>query len=100
MKHVEEKDVILLNRSGIEVDAFQRTVVIPTNYQNTKPIGIKRWGRIDFLVNHCGYVIVRNAQSIVRLNSIDQTSKNLAKIKAKDSNKEYSKKKNRTMMNS
>ena len=54
MKHDENKDVRLLSKIA-KVNQGSKTITIPTSVQ----IGNKRWGRIDFLVNYCGYHLVR-----------------------------------------
>lgn len=57
MLHNEETDVRLLNRSGI-VKVVPGKVIINKKSMASKPIGIRRWSRIDFLTNHCGYILI------------------------------------------
>lgn len=93
-KHEENKDVMLLNRSGIKVNESNKTIVISYAYQASKPIGLKRWARVDFLVNHCGYVLLREDNTVVSKDEVKEASnKDKAKLTRKNKDNEYSKKK-------
>ena len=52
-KHDEKKDLKYVSKVA-EINGNH--IIIPTN----TVIGIHMWGRIDFLVNYCGYVINRS----------------------------------------
>lgn len=52
-KHDEKKDLKCVSRVA-EINGNH--IIIPTN----SVIGIHTWGRIDFLVHYCGYVLNRN----------------------------------------
>lgn len=58
MKHLEDVDVRLLNRSNGLVKVVPGGVIVNKKAMDQRPIGIRRWSRIDFLVNHCGYILV------------------------------------------
>lgn len=49
-KHDENKDLRLISRIA-KVDYFDKTIQAP----RTSIIGIRSWGRIDFLTNYCGW---------------------------------------------
>lgn len=49
-KHDEKKDLKCVSRVA-EINGNH--IIVPTN----AVIGIHTWGRIDFLVNHCGYIL-------------------------------------------
>ena len=52
-KHDEKKDVRIVSRIA-KIDG--NYIIIPIN----AVIGIRTWGRIDFLVHYCGYVLNRS----------------------------------------
>lgn len=52
-KHDERKDLKCISRVA-EINGNH--IIIPTN----SVIGIHTWGRIDFLVHYCGYVLNRS----------------------------------------
>ena len=52
-KHDEKKDLKCVSRVA-EINGNH--IIIPTN----SVIGINTWGRIDFLVHYCGYVLNRS----------------------------------------
>lgn len=56
-KHDERKDLKCVSRIA-KIDGNH--IIIPIN----AVIGIRTWGRIDFLVHYCGYVLNRGANSI------------------------------------
>lgn len=51
-KHDEKKDLKCVSRVA-KINGNH--IIIPTN----SVIGIHTWGRIDFLVHYCGYVLIR-----------------------------------------
>lgn len=56
-KHDEKKDLKCVSRIA-KIDGNH--IIIPIN----AIIGIHTWGRIDFLVNYCGYVLNRGSNTI------------------------------------
>lgn len=52
-KHDERKDLKCVSRIA-KIDGNH--IIIPTN----AVIGIRTWGRIDFLVHYCGYILNRS----------------------------------------
>lgn len=52
-KHDERKDLKCVSKVA-EINGNH--IIIPTN----SFIGIHMWGRIDFLVNYCGYILNRS----------------------------------------
>lgn len=52
-KHDERKDLKCVSRVA-EINGNR--LIIPTNVV----IGIRMWGRIDFLVHYCGYILNRS----------------------------------------
>lgn len=51
-KHDERKDLKCVSRIA-EINGNH--IIVPTN----AVIGIHMWGRIDFLVHYCGYILYR-----------------------------------------
>lgn len=51
-KHDEKKDLKCVSRVA-EINGNH--IIIPTN----SVIGIHTWGRIDFLIHYCGYILYR-----------------------------------------
>lgn len=61
-KHDENKDLCLVSRVA-KIDYSNKTIQAP----KTAVIGIRTWGRIDFLVNYCGWFFSwNNAVSVSR----------------------------------
>lgn len=56
-KHDERKDLKCVSRIA-EINGNH--IIVPTN----AVIGIHMWGRIDFLVHYCGYVINHGSNTI------------------------------------
>lgn len=56
-KHDERKDLKCVSKVA-EINGNH--IIIPTNVI----IGIHMWGRIDFLVHYCGYVLNRGSNTI------------------------------------
>lgn len=52
-KHDEKKDLKCVSRVA-EINGNH--IFIPVN----SVIGIRTWGRIDFLLHYCGYVLIRS----------------------------------------
>lgn len=60
-KHYDEAKVVrsLLRKPGVNLTrAFDGTRVLQITYDN-EFIGIRSWGKIDFLTKHCGYILQR-----------------------------------------
>ena len=51
-KHDERKDLKCVSRVA-EIDGNR--IIVPTNVV----IGIHTWGKIDFLIHYCGYILYR-----------------------------------------
>ena len=55
-KHEEGNDVRILARTGrVRVDEKLKKL----RMSKDALVGIRTWGRIDFLANHCGWTLVR-----------------------------------------
>lgn len=52
-KHDERKDLKCVSRVA-EINGNR--IIVPTN----AVIGIHTWGRIDFLIKYCGYILYRS----------------------------------------
>lgn len=52
-KHDEKKDLKCVSKV-VEINGNH--IIVPTN----SVIGIHMWGRIDFLVHYCGYILNRS----------------------------------------
>ena len=86
-KHDEKKDLKCVSRVA-EINGNH--IIIPTN----SVIGIHTWGRIDFLVHYCGYVLNRsNNVKASNLNFEDATVSARKKKKKKKEHKLTNKKK-------
>lgn len=59
-KHDENKDVRLLSRK-VKVDVYNKTI----SASKSTIIGNRSWGRIDYLVNYCGYHFYWDNSAIV-----------------------------------
>ena len=54
-KHEEDKDVKILARVGrVRVDEKKKML----RMSKGAVVGIRTWGRIDFLTNYCGWTLV------------------------------------------
>ena len=51
-KHDEKKDLKCVSKVA---EINDNRIIIPTN----AVIGIHTWGRIDFLIHYCGYILYR-----------------------------------------
>lgn len=87
-KHDERKDLKCVSRIA-KIDG--NCIIIPIN----AVIGIRTWGRIDFLVHYCGYVINHGSNTIKpsNLNFEDATVRAREVKKIKKEHKLISKKK-------
>lgn len=64
-KHDENKDLKSISKVA-RIDYSNKTI----NYNRSTIIGIRRWGKIDFLVNYCGWRLI-NAYGVVAGGYID-----------------------------
>lgn len=77
MKHEENVDVRLLSRIA-KIDSRMKVIQV----SKSQTIGIKSWGRIDFLCNHKGYRLVYgDSITIIKHNSNDDVKKHNREIK-------------------
>ena len=86
-KHDEKKDLKCVSKVA-EINGNH--IIIPTN----TVIGIHMWGRIDFLVHYCGYVINRSKNvkaSNLKFEDAEVSAREAKKIKKE--HKLYNKKK-------
>lgn len=82
-KHDEVKDVRLLSRK-MSIDTHNKTIVANRN----TIIGNNSWGRIDFLVNHCGYIFRWDAKNSVRIPHTIYVDSNGNEVNRKKAKKE------------
>lgn len=74
-KHEENKDLRLVSRIA-KINYSNKTI----QASKTAVIGIRTWGRIDYLVNHCGWFFIYNNE--VKINhKIYQDDDNSNKIR-------------------
>ena len=76
-KHDEKKDLKCVSKVA-EINGNH--IIIPTN----TVIGINMWGRIDFLVHYCGYVLNRNKKvkaSNLKFEDAEVSAREAKKIK-------------------
>lgn len=59
-KHDENKDVRIISRFG-KIDYSNKTIRIA----KTQNVGIRILGRIDYLVNYCGYHLVWDNTAVI-----------------------------------
>ena len=79
-KHDEKKDLKCVSRVA-EINGNH--IIIPTN----SVIGIHTWGRIDFLVHYCGYVL--NRSNNVRASNLNFEDATVSAREAKKIKKEH-----------
>ena len=79
-KHDEKKDLKCVSRVA-EINGNH--IVIPTN----SVIGIHTWGRIDFLVHYCGYVL--NRSNNVKASNLNFEDATVSAREAKKIKKEH-----------
>ena len=76
-KHDEKKDLKCVSKVA-EINGNH--IIIPTN----TVIGIHMWGRIDFLVHYCGYILTRNKNvkaSNLKFEDVEVSAREAKKIK-------------------
>ena len=79
-KHDERKDLKCVSRVA-EING--NYIIVPTN----AVIGIHTWGRIDFLVHYCGYVL--NRSNSVKASNLKFDEVNTSAREAKKIRKEH-----------
>lgn len=79
-KHDEKKDLKCVSRVA-EINGNH--IIVPTN----AVIGIHTWGRIDFLVHYCGYVL--NRSNNVKASNLKFDEVNTSAREAKKIRKEH-----------
>lgn len=71
-KHDENKDLRLISNK-VKVSYFDKTLQAP----KSAIIGIRTWGRIDFLCNYCGWSFIYNNDVSVGGKSISNDTENV-----------------------
>ena len=79
-KHDEKKDLKCVSRVA-EINGNH--IIIPKN----AVIGIHTWGRIDFLVHYCGYIL--NRSNNVKASNLNFEDANVSAREAKKIKKEH-----------
>ena len=79
-KHDERKDLKCVSRVA-KINGNH--IIVPTN----AVIGIHTWGRIDFLVHYCGYVL--NRSNNVKASNLKFDEVNTSAREAKNIRKEH-----------
>ena len=79
-KHDEKKDLKCVSRVA-EINGNH--IIIPTN----SVIGIHTWGRIDFLLHYCGYVL--NRSNNVKASNLNFEDATVSAREAKKIKKEH-----------
>lgn len=79
-KHDEKKDLKCVSKVA-EINGNH--IIIPTN----TVIGIHIWGRIDFLVHYCGYILNRSKN--VKASNLKFEDASVSAREAKKIKKEY-----------
>lgn len=79
-KHDEKKDLKCVSKVA-EINGNH--IIIPTN----TVIGIHMWGRIDFLVHYCGYVL--NRSNNVKASNLNFEDATVSAREAKKIKKEH-----------
>ena len=75
VKHDENKDLRLISKIA-KIDYSNKTIQSP----KSAIIGIRSWGRIDYLTHYCGwYFIWNNEVKVVRTSNSDNDSANKRK---------------------
>lgn len=94
-KHDENKDVRLVSRIA-KVNTVNKTIKAPKGTL----IGIRSWGRIDYLTNYCGYVFIWDNTVKVNIfsNDTETSSKSSNKNKDKDLNYKMRRNSKRTQL--
>lgn len=86
--HDENKDLRLFSRIG-KVDTITKTLKANKN----QLIGIRMWGRIDYLTKYCGYVFIRDNSINANVANNDNNSSNYRDLKKARKEKQLTNKK-------
>lgn len=86
--HDENKDLRLFSRIG-KVDSITKTLKANKN----QLIGIRMWGRIDYLTKYCGYVFIRDNSINANVANNDNNSSNYRDLKKARKEKQLTNKK-------
>lgn len=82
-KHNEEQCLKSLSKAKCGINQHSKHIEV----QKDK-IGIKRWGMIDFLVNHAGWVVTyKKSATTAVTTTYDDTPKGKTKVSHKDNYK-------------
>lgn len=81
-KHDEAKDLRLLSRK-CQINYYDKTIRASKN----TIIGNNSWGRIDFLVNYCGWRFIFDNEATVPVTYIDRDGNPINKKKQKKEDK-------------
>ena len=74
-KHDESKDLIRVSRV-CSIDYNDKLIRV----RDKSKIGIKTWGRIDFLVHYCGWLCIYDRTAAI-IDSSDESGKSYREIK-------------------
>lgn len=77
-KHDESNDIKRVSRVAF-VDYDRKTISV----RDKSRVGIKTWGRIDFLVNHCGYSCIYDKSAFVDFEEHKSYKETKKEIKSK-----------------
>lgn len=69
-RHDENQDLSILSRR-FTVNRGFKTITIPKD----QPVGIRTWGRIDYLTHYCGYRLLRGNAVVMTKNDFDDSNK-------------------------
>ena len=88
-KHDENKDLKLFSEIG-KVETGTKTLKISTS----ATVGIRMWGRIDYLTHYCGYVLIFDNFAGVGINTPTASDSYNYKKNKKDYQDNYKTKRN------
>lgn len=74
--HDENKDLKLVSRIA-KIDYSNKSIQAP----KSSVIGIRTWGRIDYLTHYCGWVFIWNNNVSVKAYNNDMSNSDMAKRK-------------------
>ena len=83
-KHDESKDILAVSKV-CKVDVYNKHISAP----KVNNIGIRTWGRIDYLVNYCGWVFTYdNSARVIKVKTESNDNYKAHKREAKKAAKE------------
>lgn len=65
MKHTEQKVIEQLKKKGITVSLQNKTI----NIAGMHDAGNGTWGKLDFLINHKNYILIKDNDNVISLNN-------------------------------